>query len=226
MRAQFSDLQPKTHKVAMRLPLQESADAQWNVLDRKLRNQVRKADKSGLTVEIGGEELADEFYDVFAENMRDLGTPVYDFRFFLEILRTFPESARVFVVRRDQKAIAASDHLSRVGVDGSPVGLVAPRAQPSVREHRLYWAMLATASPEDARVRLRAFDAGRRHLPFQEAVGSGAAAAGLGVRDRRRQALPDLSPKNPKFQRLVALWQHLPLWLANAAGPGIVRGIP
>ncbi len=40
----------QTHKVEMVLPLQRTVDEQWRVLDRKLRNQVRKAEKSGLTV--------------------------------------------------------------------------------------------------------------------------------------------------------------------------------
>ena len=49
----------------------------WEVIDRKVRNQIRKAEKSALTVERGGAELVGEFYTVFTRNMRDLGTPVY-----------------------------------------------------------------------------------------------------------------------------------------------------
>jgi len=37
---------------------------------------------------------------------------------------------------------------------------------------------------------------------------------------------PDQSPKNPKFQLAIAAWQRLPLWIANAVGPRIVKGIP
>jgi len=48
----------------------------WDGLDRKVRNQVRKAQKSGLTAERGGTALLDAFYAVFARNMRDLGTPL------------------------------------------------------------------------------------------------------------------------------------------------------
>ena len=38
--------------------------------------------------------------------------------------------------------------------------------------------------------------------------------------------LPDQSPKNPKFALAIASWKRLPLWLANALGPSIVRSIP
>ena len=44
----FDDLPCKQHKVTMLLPLQQ-APALWDGLDKKVRNQVRKAQKSGLT---------------------------------------------------------------------------------------------------------------------------------------------------------------------------------
>src|SRR5262245_3386653 len=84
----MSDLPYRQHKVAMLLRLEAGV---WERLDRKVRNQIRKAQKSGLTVEQAGEQLLNEFYEVFARNMRDLGTPVYSRRLFAEVLREFPE---------------------------------------------------------------------------------------------------------------------------------------
>src|SRR5262249_42058654 len=69
----------RQHKVTMVLRLELSL---WDRLDRKVRNQVRKAQKSGLTVCEGDTGLLPEFYEVFARNMRDLGTPVYSSRLF------------------------------------------------------------------------------------------------------------------------------------------------
>ena len=227
MGRQFSDLQPKTHKVAMRLPLQESATAQWNVIDRKLRNQVRKADKSGLTVEIGGEELADAFYDVFAENMRDLGTPVYDFRFFLEILRTFPESARIFVVRNGQKAIAASVTY-RFGAMMEVPWASSLRAYNHLCANvRLYWAMLEQAITEGCTT----FDFGRSTpnegtFQFKKQWGAEPLPLVWEYWMADGQPLPDLSPKNPKFGRAITVWQSLPIALTRVIGPPIVRNIP
>src|SRR5262245_62035348 len=60
----FPDLADKQHKVSMRLELPEAADALWNGLDRKVRNQIRKAEKSGLVSASGGAELVDAFYAV------------------------------------------------------------------------------------------------------------------------------------------------------------------
>ena len=80
----------KKHKVVMMLDLAENAEAQWQGFNAKLRNQVRKAEKSGLTAIVGGKELLNDFYAVFVRNMRDLGTPVYAQKFFAEVLRQDP----------------------------------------------------------------------------------------------------------------------------------------
>jgi hypothetical protein len=39
-------------------------------------------------------------------------------------------------------------------------------------------------------------------------------------------AMPDQSPKNPRFRHAIAIWRRLPLAVANAVGPMIVRQIP
>ena len=64
----FPDLASRRHKVAMLLDLQPTVDAQWHMLDRKVRNQVRKAEKNGLTVRTGGVNCGHPFNSVFARN--------------------------------------------------------------------------------------------------------------------------------------------------------------
>src|SRR5690606_14555896 len=66
----------RDEKVRMVLDLPESPEALFAAVGAKVRNQVRKGDKSELTLQWGGHDLLDAFYDVFAVNMRDLGTPV------------------------------------------------------------------------------------------------------------------------------------------------------
>lgn len=82
---------PANHKVKMRLKLAgRSEEGYWKELDAKVRNQVRKAEKSGITVRAGGEELLAEFYRVFCVNMRDLGSPVHPAELFRSVLRHLP----------------------------------------------------------------------------------------------------------------------------------------
>jgi FemAB-related protein (PEP-CTERM system-associated) len=223
----FPELTARRHKVAMILDVEPTSGRQWDRLDRKVRNQIRKAEKSALQGEHGGLELVDAFYDVFAHNMRDLGTPVYGIRFFREVLATFPDVSRVFLVRQHGRPIAASI----VHWHGSTIEV--PWAS-SIREFNplcsnvlLYWHMIAYASDHG----LRRFDFGRStpgegtfHFKRQwgaephELVWEYWAAAGTSV--------PDLSPKNPTFSFAIKAWQRLPVGIATAIGPHIVRNIP
>src|SRR5262249_23075206 len=66
-----------THKVHMRLALPSFPGPLWTELPAKVRNQVRKGQKNNLSVAWGRRELLPEFYAVFSENMRDVGTPAY-----------------------------------------------------------------------------------------------------------------------------------------------------
>ena len=223
----FADLHSKTHKVAMRLALRTSSASQWDSIDRKLRNQVRKADKSGLTVHSGGEELVDEFYDVFAENMRDLGTPVYDFRFFLEILRTFPDTARVFVVRKGGQPIASSVTYRFGSMREVPWASSLRAYNHLCANVRLYWAMLEHAIGAQCAT----FDFGRSTpnegtFNFKKQWGAEPVPLVWEYWMADGRALPDLSPKNPKFSIAIRAWQSLPLAVSRVVGPPIVRHIP
>jgi hypothetical protein len=94
---------PPAAKVAVFAP-GDGADAYWKGLDAKVRNQVRKAEKSGVTVKWGREERLDEFYEVFCINMRDLGSPTHAKAFFASVLKHFP-GASIGTAHRDGKCI-------------------------------------------------------------------------------------------------------------------------
>ncbi len=97
-----------TSKVHMRLALPEFPGPLWEGLSGKVRNQVRKGEKSGLTVAWGGLDLLPEFYAVFSQNMRDLGTPVYSRGLFASILKQFPGEAELCVVRAGETPAAGA----------------------------------------------------------------------------------------------------------------------
>jgi len=99
-------LPPMTHKVDLVLSIPPNPEAMWKRLSPKVRNQIRKAQRSGLSTAMGGSDLLHEFYSVFSENMRDLGSPVHSREFFFQILDRFKTSCTIFLVRRDRKALA------------------------------------------------------------------------------------------------------------------------
>lgn len=223
----FPDAPCKTHKVTMLLPLDRDADRMWNLLDRKVRNQVRKAEKSELTCERGGSSLVDEFYSVFSTNMRDLGTPVYAKRFFTEILSAFPERTTVFVVRKEREAVAA-------GIGFTYRDRFEMPWASSLKSHRslcpnnlLYWSAIRHAIDGGCRT----FDFGRSTpnegtFHFKAQWGAQPHQLFWEYQLLSAASMPDHSPKNAKFALAVELWKRLPVSIAGLLGPPIVRSIP
>jgi FemAB-related protein (PEP-CTERM system-associated) len=223
----FPDLPVLTHKVEMILPLQATIDDQWRLLDRKLRNQVRKAEKSGLTVVRGGLELLDSFHEVLARNMRDLGSPFHAKRFFAEILQAFPERTRLLCVRLGAVPVAASLVIWH-GADIEVPWASSLRAYNSLCPNvLLYWDMLRFSIEQ----RFARFDFGRSTpkegtFNFKQQWGAEAHPLFWEYWVRANRPLPDRSPKNTKFSTAIAAWRRLPLGVTNTLGPLIVRGIP
>jgi FemAB-related protein (PEP-CTERM system-associated) len=223
----LEDAPCRQHKVGMIRALPQTVDELWNGTDRKVRNQVRKAQKEGLLAIRGGGELVGEFYQVFSRNMRDLGTPVYSKRLFDTVLADFGGEARVFLVRSGRQPVAAA-----VAIRFKDVVIV-PWAS-SLREFRtqcpnmlLYWTMLEHAVQE----RAAAFDFGRsspgggtHHFKLQ--WGAQETPLHWEYVLLGGTPVPDHGPSNPRFSRAIDLWKRCPLWLANVVGPRIVRAIP
>ena len=221
------ELPCRQHKLRLTRELPSTSEALWARVDKKVRNLVRKAQQDGLAVEIGGDELVAPFYEVFARNMRDLGTPVYSRALFTQTLERFPEAARVHLVRRGQTPVAASITLRARNT------VLVPWAS-SLRDYRqhapnmlLYWAMLEQAVVTGATT----FDFGR------SSPGSGTHQFKVqwGAVERplcweyvllTRDAPPDQGPQNPTFAPLIDIWKRLPVWLTTRVGPYIVRNIP
>jgi FemAB-related protein (PEP-CTERM system-associated) len=213
-------------KAHMRLALPASPGELWSALSAKVRNQVRKGQKNGLAVSWGSLELLPEFYAVFSRNMRDLGTPVYGRRLFLNTLQHFPGRSELCVVRAGGRAIAAALLLHGWGISEVP-------SASSLRSHNhtnanmlMYWSMLERSVQREQ----AAFDFGRSSRDsntyrFKEQWGAVPRPAEWQFHLRRGD-VADMRPDNPRYQRLIRLWQHLPVPLTRLIGPSIVRGIP
>ena len=220
----FTDLPCKQHKVTMHLALE---DGIWDRLDRKVRNQIRKAQKSGLTSEDGGAELLGDFYVVFARNMRDLGTPVYARRLFEEVLAAFPERARLHIVRLQGRPVAAALTYRTHRTVEVPWASSIRDYNTLCPNHLLYWSIIERAVALGCGV----LDFGRSTpdegtYKFKQQWGAKPVPLHWEYRMVSDGALPNASPTNPKFRLAIAAWKRLPLALATRLGPSIVRGIP
>ncbi len=223
----FPDLASKRHKVAMELRLESDVKLQWDALDRKVRNQVRKAEKSGLRTESGGAELLPAFYEVFAHNMRDLGTPVYSVWFFREVLTRFPETSRVFTIRANGRPIAASLAHWHGSTIEAPWASSLRAFNPLCANVLLYWQMVRFGVERG----FRTLDFGRSTpnegtYQFKKQWGAEPRALVWEYWTAEGHPVPQLNPKNPKFDMAIQTWKRLPVSVATALGPFIVRHIP
>ncbi|MEN8162136.1 MAG: FemAB family XrtA/PEP-CTERM system-associated protein [Myxococcota bacterium] len=217
----------RTDKVTLHRPLAEDEDGLRKSLSRARRRQVKKAQDGESEVQIGGAALLDDFYTVFAENMRDLGTPVYDRRFFAAMLERFPDATRIVSVRREGRPAGAA---FLVGFrDRLEVPWVSTRR--SMNAHfvntLLYWEQLRFAVSEGYRV----FDFGRSSLDsgtyaFKRQWGAEPVQLHWQYWLAPGRGMPGLTPSSPKFRLAVRAWQHLPLLVANRLGPRIVKDLP
>lgn len=215
------------HKASMILDLPQSHEALWKGFKDKVRNQVRKAQKSGLGVERGRAERLDDFYRVFCVNMRDLGTPVYSRSFFSAVLERFPRNTEILCVMRDGLPIASGILYWYGDTMQMPWASSLSGHRSSCPNHLLYWEALRLSC-----------DAGFRHFDFGRSTpdsGPWRFKKQWGARElplhweyvlSEGGELPGLSVNNPKFRLAIAAWKKLPLPIANTLGPIIVRGIP
>lgn len=217
------EIKPLEHKVNMTLSLHSDTDRLWRRLDGSVRNQIRKAERSGLSVEFGGAEKLEAFYDVFAVRMRDLGSPVHARGFFRAILDAFGSRARIVLVRKRDAvvggllAVAFRDRLA------VPWAACLKEHFSSCPNMLLYWETLRAACAEG----FHSFDFGR------STRGSGTYRFKLqwGARDEPLfwYTIP-IAPRSRSERRssagrgadlAVKVWQRLPLLVTKRVGPRI-----
>jgi serine/alanine adding enzyme len=93
-------------KVTVLLQLGESAERMWqSAFDAKFRNKIKRPQRDGMVTRFGATHL-DDFYTVFAANMRDLGTPVLARRIFERIVELFPDLALIGVTYWKERPVA------------------------------------------------------------------------------------------------------------------------
>jgi FemAB-related protein (PEP-CTERM system-associated) len=215
-----------TSKVHMRLALPRTEEQLWKGFDPKVRNQVRKGERGKFTVAWGGDELLDGFHDVLAENMRDLGSPVFGKSLFRAILTTFPGDAELCLLRDAAKPVAGALLLHGWGVTEVPTASALRPYNPGNVNMLMYHHLLRRAVGRGQRV----FDFGRSTTEggtfrFKKQWGALPHPATWQYHVLAG-AVGDMRPDNPRYQRAIRLWQRLPVGLTRRLGPVIVRGIP
>jgi len=219
--------EPRMDKVLMRLRLMPDPADLWNSFSPKVRNQVRKAQKSALEATSGGRELLGEFFAVYTENMRDLGSPSHSLKFFQAVLEAFPGLAHVHVVRLDDRAIGAGLTIQNDDRVEIPWASSLKRFNSLCVNHLLYWHLLEQA----CRGGFQWFHFGRSTIDtgpyrFKKQWGSETKPLYWYKFDLRTGRAQDCLTPGERYQWAVRIWKRLPVALTRRIGPSLIAKIP
>ncbi len=218
---------PTGDRVTMLLPIGDE-DRVWRALPSERRNRIRKGAKNGLHPQWGGAELLDDFYRVFTVNMRDLGSPVHSRRFFAAILGGLGDGARVLLVRdRDERVIGGGVCLFFRDTILVPWVSSLREAFALCPNFTLYWEVIRFGCGKGYRV----VDLGRSHrgagtFEFKRQWGATPQPLPWLFMDVTPGAAPPVDRDVGRLSLLVGAWKHLPLAVANLAGPWVRGQVP
>ncbi|MEH6756862.1 MAG: FemAB family XrtA/PEP-CTERM system-associated protein [Parasphingorhabdus sp.] len=207
--------------------LADNDENQLLAIPRKQRAEVRKGLKNELVVRIGGdaEDRADH-YRVYAESVRNLGTPVFPKALFDEFLDGFGADADILTVLSDGKPVASVLSLYHDGAVLPYWGGGSFEARRLRANDVMYYALMNHARERGC----SRFDFGRSKVgtgaySFKKNWGFEPNPLSYAIRTADGKEARDVNPMSPKYRMQVALWQKLPLSLANRLGPIIAKGL-
>ena len=207
-----------------RKPIAADPEANLKAIPRKQRAMVRKGMQNGLRSHIDGDTA--RLHRVYAESVRNLGTPVYSARYFRLLAEQFQDCCEILTVVDGDKPIAAVlSFFFRDEVLPYYGGGTAQARQRAGNDF-MYWEVMRRASDRGARI----FDFGRSKFgtgsfDFKKFWGFTPEPLHYQYKVQPGRTIPDHNPLNPKYRFFIAAWKRLPLPIANLLGPAVVRGI-
>ncbi len=214
-------------RVTMLLAL-PSEQAVWRALPSERRNRIRKGEKNGLQAQWSDARALDEFYRVFAVNMRDLGSPVHSRAFFDTMLAHLPGTARVLLVRDPGgRTIGAAVCLFFRDTIMVPWVSSLREAFALCPNFVLYWEVIRFG----CRNGFRTLDLGRSlrnagTFEFKRQWGAVPHTLPWIFLTVARGASAPPDQDRSRFARMIECWKRVPVPIANALGPWIRRQLP
>ncbi len=208
-------------------PLACDDEAELLAIPRKQRAEVRRALAQNFAISVGRDE-ADRaaHYAVYAESVRNLGTPVFPRALFDAVLDGFGDEADILTVRHEGVPVASvlSLYFGGAAMPYWGGGTFAARALRA--NEAMYFALMRHARARGC----DRFDFGRSKtgtgaFAFKKNWGFAPTPLSYAVRTADGVTPREINPLSPRYRLQVSAWRKLPLWLANRLGPLIARGL-
>lgn len=208
-------------------PLAEDDEAQLTWIPRKQRAEVRKGLAGDLTVTVGtAPRDRAAHYAVYAESVRNLGTPVFPRSLFDAVLAGFGPDADILTVWNGATPVASVLSLYHKGAVMPYWGGGTWAARRLRANDRMYFELMLHARRRGCGT----FDFGRSKTgsgPADFKKNWGFEGQPLAYAGWTAPGAPprDADPASARNSARIELWKRLPLAIANRFGPHIARGL-
>jgi serine/alanine adding enzyme len=220
-------LATRAGKVLMHLDVSVGEEALLKAVGAKTRADIRRPEKEGMTAHVGGAELLGEFHAVYADVMRDLGSPSHALGLFEAAMAAMPERTFVVVVRYEGGAVGGG-FLAGMG-DTLEIPCAGTRhAFARLRGNMLlYWTVIREAM----RRGYKTFSFGRSSedsgtFTFKKNWGARPVPLPYHYLLPAGRSLPEASGDSALLTRVSEAWKHLPVGVTARVGPRLVRWLP
>jgi FemAB-related protein (PEP-CTERM system-associated) len=208
-------------------PLAGDDEAQLLTIPRKQRAEVRKGLAGDLTVSVGtSEQDRAAHYAVYAESVRNLGTPVFPRSLFEAVLDGFGQDADILTVHDGGTPVASVLSLYHDEAVMPYWGGGTHAARRLRANDRMYYELMLHARRRGC----ERFDFGRSKtgsgaFDFKKNWGFDPQPLGYASYTAPGAEARDADPTSARHAARIALWRKLPLALTNRIGPMIARGL-
>ncbi|MET1113184.1 MAG: FemAB family XrtA/PEP-CTERM system-associated protein [Allosphingosinicella sp.] len=212
--------------VGFAMDLPEGEEAILKSIKRRHRG-VRRARALELGVRIGaGPADRSDFFRVYGESMRNLGSPVFPRRLFDSMLDLFGEAADIVTIFKGDEPVASVLNFYFKGIVHPYWGGGTTAARDCFGSELMYFETMCNASRRGC----TRFDFGRSKVgsgnhSFKMNWGMEPEPLRYGIRTAPGSAPRDINPLSPKNRLKVEAWKRLPLWASNRLGPVLARGL-
>ena len=210
--------------VTFRKEMSADHDANMKAIPRKQRAMVRKGINAGLVGEEDGDP--DRFFSMYAESVRNLGTPVFPRAWFHALQREFGDKCQVLSILHEGRPVAAVMSFFFCNEVLPYYGGGSLAARPVAGNDFMYWEVMRRAADRG----MTLFDFGRSKVGtgsynFKKYWGFEPEPLHYEYSVKAGRAVPDINPLNPKYALMINTWRRLPLGVANRLGPLIARNL-
>jgi len=191
-------------------------------IKKKQRANIRQSLKKGMSFRIDQDTKV--AYDIYSESVRNLGTPVFNAKYFPKLAELFGEKVDVLTVESEGRTVSSVLSFYYKGEVLPYYGGGTFEARALKSNDLMYYELMSHAVDKGC----TSFDFGRS----KDDSGAFKYKSTWGMTPKPLHYMralvcasehPNLSPNNPKYSLVINTWKKLPLSISRLVGPFISK---